>query len=209
MKFMRGGAFKPRTSPYDFQGLGLEGLKIFHEVAHKYDLNVVSEITDPRLVEEALPYVDIWQIGARNMYNYALLQEVGRQTKPVILKRNFAATWEELILASEYILQAGNDKIILCERGIRTSERWVRNTLDLSSVPILHQETPWPIMVDISHAAGRRDILPSLAKASQAVGADLLMVEVHNHPERARSDSQQQLNLEEFGRMLELLKVGK
>ncbi|MGM9992617.1 MAG: bifunctional 3-deoxy-7-phosphoheptulonate synthase/chorismate mutase [Candidatus Bruticola sp.] len=198
VKLMRGGAFKPRTSPYSFQGLGMVGLQMLFQAARRHNLAVVSEITDVRLLDQAAPYIDIIQIGARSMYNYPLLQEVGRLGKPVILKRHFAASLDEFLLAAEYIMQGGTSDIILCERGIRTFERWVRNTLDISALPLLKRETHLPIMADISHAAGRRDILLPLAKAVKAAGADALMIEVHNNPKCARSDSQQQLNLDEF-----------
>ncbi|MGM9999637.1 MAG: bifunctional 3-deoxy-7-phosphoheptulonate synthase/chorismate mutase [Candidatus Bruticola sp.] len=198
VKLMRGGAFKPRTSPYSFQGLGLTGLQILFEAAKRHNLSVVSEVTDVRLLDKVVPYIDIIQIGARSMYNYPLLQEVGGVGKPIILKRHFAASLEEFLLAAEYLMKGGASDIILCERGIRTFERWVRNTLDISALPLLKRETHLPIMADISHAAGRRDILLPLAKAVKAAGADALMVEVHNNPKCARSDSQQQLNLDEF-----------
>ncbi len=205
IKIMRGGAFKPRTSPYSFQGLGLPGLKMLYEAAHRHHLAVISEITDVRLIDEIYPYVDIIQIGARNMYNYPLLQEVGARGKPLVLKRHFAATLDEFLLAAEYLMKSGASEVILCERGIRTFEPWVRNTLDISAVPLLKRETHLPVIVDISHAAGRRDILLPLAKAAQAVGADGLMVEVHNDPKCARSDSQQQLDLPEFTELVQAL----
>ena len=205
VRIMRGGAFKPRTSPYSFQGLGMEGLKILSGAAHRHNLAVVSELTDVRQLEPAYPYLDIIQIGARNMYNYSLLREIGALDKPIILKRHFAASLEELLFSAEYLMQAGASRIILCERGIRTFERWVRNTLDISAVPLLKQETHLPVMVDISHAAGRRDILLPLAKASKAVGADALMVEVHDNPKCARSDCQQQLDFDDFARLMQEL----
>lgn len=205
VKIMRGGAFKPRTSPYSFQGLGLPGLKMLCEAAQRHGLAVASEITDVRLLDKIYPYVDIVQIGARNMYNYPLLQEVGAMGKPLILKRHFAATLDEFLLAAEYLMKSGASEIILCERGIRTFERWVRSTLDISAVPLLKKETHLPVIVDISHAAGRRDILLPLAKAAQSAGADGLMVEVHNDPKCARSDSQQQLNLQEFVKLAQAL----
>lgn len=206
LKIMRGGAFKPRTSPYSFQGLGLEGLKLFHQIAKRYHLAVLSEIDDPRTVEEAYPYLDMFQIGARNMYNYSLLREVGRQDKPILLKRHFAATLEEFLLSAEYLLQAGARQIVLCERGIRTFERWTRNTLDLSAVPLLQRQSHLPVVVDISHAVGRRDLLLPLARAARAVGAQGLMLELHPQPQFARSDSQQQLDLQAGAQLLENLK---
>lgn len=179
LKFLRGGAFKPRTSPYDFQGLGLEGLKILREVANRYDLRVVSEIMTPGDLEVAADYVDVIQIGARNMQNFNLLKAVGALDKPVLLKRGMAATIEEFKFAAEYILSHGNPNVILTERGIRTYEKATRNTLDISAVPILKQETHLPVLVDVTHAAGRRDILLPLAKAALAAGADGVMIEVH------------------------------
>jgi 3-deoxy-7-phosphoheptulonate synthase / chorismate mutase len=198
LRYLRGGAFKPRTSPYDFQGLGMEGLKIMKEVADKYDLISVVEIMDEKNLIEALDYIDIIQVGARNMQNYSLLKELGKVNKPVLLKRGFSATLEEFKLSAEYIMTSGNPNIILCERGIRTYEKATRNTLDISSVPILRQETHLPIIVDVSHAAGRKDILAPLAKAALAAGAHGIMTEIHPNPRLALSDAQQQLNLEEF-----------
>lgn len=205
VKIMRGGAFKPRTSPYSFQGLGMPGLKLLYEAARRHGLAVISEITDPRLLDEIYPYVDILQIGARSMYNYDLLKEVGAQDKPVVLKRHFGASLEELLLSAEYLLNAGNRRIILCERGIRTHERWVRATLDISAVPLLKRESHLPVIADISHAAGRQDILIPLARAVKAAGADGLMLEVHPHPEAARSDGRQQLNFAQFAALLQAL----
>ena len=198
VKIMRGGAFKPRTSPYSFQGLGMEGVKLLAKVAERHHLAIVTEVMDASQVERVAEYAHILQIGARNMYNYPLLKAVGQCQRPVVLKRHFGATLEELLLSAEYVLSQGNGQVILCERGIRTFEPWARNTLDISAVPILHQETHLPVMVDISHAAGRRDILLPLARSVQAVGADAIMVEVHNQPAIAASDSQQQLDLAEF-----------
>ncbi|MBE3593934.1 MAG: bifunctional 3-deoxy-7-phosphoheptulonate synthase/chorismate mutase [Candidatus Carbobacillus altaicus] len=198
LKFLRGGAFKPRTSPYDFQGLGLEGLKILREVANRYDLRVVSEIMTPGDLEVAADYVDVIQIGARNMQNFNLLKAVGALDKPVLLKRGMAATIEEFKFAAEYILSHGNPNVILTERGIRTYEKATRNTLDISAVPILKQETHLPVLVDVTHAAGRRDILLPLAKAALAAGADGVMIEVHPDPNTALSDAQQQIDLDQF-----------
>ena len=192
-KFLRGGAFKPRTSPYDFQGLGKEGLKILSQVGKKYNLFTVTEIIDPRDVETALEYVDVFQIGARNMQNYELLKEVGQTGRPILLKRGLSATIQEWMLAAEYIGLQGNRKIILCERGIRTFETKTRNTLDISSVAIIKKETCLPVIIDLSHSLGRKDIILPIARAALAVGADGLMVEVHPYPELALSDSKQQL----------------
>ena len=203
--FLRGGAFKPRSSPYSFQGLGTEGLKLLQQVAQSYGLVSVTEVLDPRQVKLVCEYTDILQIGTRNMYNTPLLNEVGKINKPVILKRGMSATIEEFLLAAEYIILAGNNQIILCERGIRTFERQTRNTLDISAIPLLKQKTDLPVIADISHAAGRKDILAALGKAALAAGADGIMVEVHPSPSVARSDSQQQLDLAEFSDFLESL----
>ncbi|ARQ07454.1 bifunctional 3-deoxy-7-phosphoheptulonate synthase/chorismate mutase [Macrococcoides canis] len=197
-KFIRGGAFKPRTSPYDFQGLGEEGLQMLREAGNKYDLNVVSEIVNPAHFELADQYVDIFQIGARNMQNFELLKEAGRTNKPVLLKRGLSATIEEFIYAAEYIYAQGNSKIILCERGIRTYEKATRNTLDISAVPILKQGTHLPVMVDVTHSTGRKDIMLPVARAALAVGADGVMAEVHPNPAVALSDAGQQMDFEEF-----------
>lgn len=205
VKILRGGAFKPRTSPYSFQGLELEGLRIMRRVADRHGLAVVTEVLDPAQVSKVAEYADILQIGCRNMYNYPLLREVGRCARPVLLKRHFGATLEELLLSAEYILSEGNERVILCERGIRTFEPRTRSTLDISAIPVLQQETHLPLAVDISHPAGRRDILVPLARAVQAVGANALMVEVHHDPARALSDSQQQLSLEEFDALQDAL----
>ncbi|TLS50659.1 3-deoxy-7-phosphoheptulonate synthase [Paenibacillus antri] len=195
---LRGGAFKPRTSPYDFQGLGHEGLRIMKDVADEVGLVTISEIMSPTLIEAAADYVDIFQIGARNMQNFDLLKAVGETKVPVLLKRGPSATLEELILAAEYILKGGNDRVMLIERGIRTFETWTRNTLDISAVPILKQETHLPVLVDVSHSTGRKDILLSCAKAALAAGAHGIMVEVHPNPPAALSDAKQQIDIEEF-----------
>ncbi|AVP37322.1 3-deoxy-7-phosphoheptulonate synthase [Staphylococcus felis] len=197
-KFIRGGAFKPRTSPYDFQGLGEEGLKILKKIKDQYDLNVVSEIVHPRDFEIANQYLDVFQIGARNMHNFELLKEAGRTNKPILLKRGLSATIEEFIYAAEYIAAQGNQNIILCERGIRTYEKATRNTLDISAVPILKQGTHLPVLVDVTHSTGRKDIMLPTAKAALAVGADGVMAEVHPEPSVALSDSGQQMDLDEF-----------
>ncbi|HEY8342994.1 MAG TPA: bifunctional 3-deoxy-7-phosphoheptulonate synthase/chorismate mutase [Calditerricola sp.] len=207
LRLLRGGAFKPRTSPYDFQGLGVDGLKILREVADEYGLYVVSEIVNPAHVEMAIEYVDVIQIGARNMQNFELLKEVGQARTPVLLKRGLAATIEELLYAAEYIVSRGNTQVVLCERGIRTYEKWTRNTLDIAAVPILKQESHLPVLVDVSHAAGRRDILLPLAKAALAAGADGVMVEVHPDPTVALSDAKQQIDLPTFDAFLQALGV--
>lgn len=198
LKLLRGGAYKPRTSPYDFQGLGVEGLKILKRVAVEYDMAVISEIVNPADIEMALDYIDVIQIGARNMQNFELLKAAGAVNKPVLLKRGLSATIEEFINAAEYIMSQGNGQIILCERGIRTYEKATRNTLDISAVPILKQETHLPVMVDVTHSTGRRDLLLPCAKAAIAIGADGVMAEVHPDPAVALSDSQQQMDLEQF-----------
>ncbi|MCP1145596.1 bifunctional 3-deoxy-7-phosphoheptulonate synthase/chorismate mutase [Lysinibacillus endophyticus] len=197
-KLIRGGAYKPRTSPYDFQGLGLEGLKILKQISQEYGLAVVTEIVTPAHIEEALDYVDVIQIGARNMQNFELLKAVGETNKPVLLKRGLAATIDEFIHAAEYIMSKGNENIMLCERGIRTYEKATRNTLDISAVPILKQETHLPVFVDVTHSTGRRDLLLPCAKAAIAIGADGVMAEVHPDPSVALSDSQQQMDIPQF-----------
>ncbi|EKU50248.1 bifunctional 3-deoxy-7-phosphoheptulonate synthase/chorismate mutase [Staphylococcus massiliensis] len=203
--FIRGGAFKPRTSPYDFQGLGEEGLKILKNVKDKYGLNVVSEIVNPADFELADQYLDVFQIGARNMQNFELLKEAGRTNKPILLKRGMSATIEEFIFAAEYIASQGNQNIILCERGIRTYEKATRNTLDISAVPILKQGTHLPVLVDVTHSTGRKDIMLPTAKAALAVGADGVMAEVHPDPSVALSDSGQQMDLNEFDKFYDEL----
>lgn len=205
-KLLRGGAFKPRTSPYDFQGLGVEGLKILKRVADEYDLAVISEIVTPNDIEIAVDYLDVIQIGARNMQNFELLKAAGAVNKPILLKRGLAATIEEFINAAEYIMAQGNGQIILCERGIRTYERATRNTLDISAVPILKKETHLPVMVDVTHSTGRRDLLLPAAKAALAIGADGVMAEVHPDPAVALSDNAQQMDLKQFDEFLSGLK---
>lgn len=202
IRFLRGGAYKPRTSPYSFQGLKEEGLKILWEVSKKYNLITVSEVLDTRDVEIVKKYVDVLQIGTRNMQNYELLKEVGQTRRPVILKRGMSASIEELIYAGEYIALQGNRNIILCERGIRTFETKTRNTLDISSIPIIKNETCLPIIVDLSHSLGRKDIISPIAKSVLAAGADGIMLEVHPKPELALSDNKQQMNIDEFERFL-------
>lgn len=204
---MRGGAYKPRTSPYDFQGLGVEGLKILREVADEFGLSVISEIVTPQDVELALDYVDVIQVGARNMQNFELLKTVGHVKKPVLLKRGLSATISEFINAAEYIMSGGNDQIILCERGIRTYERATRNTLDISAVPILKKETHLPVAVDVTHSTGRRDLLLPTAKAALAIGADLVMAEVHPDPAVALSDSLQQMDIPQFHEFMNVLEA--
>lgn len=188
---LRGGAYKPRTSPYDFQGLGLDGFKYLHEAKQLTGLPIVSEIMSAKQIELAEPFVDMFQIGARNMYNYELLKEVGRTRRPVLLKRGLSATVQELLCAAEYILLEGNMQVILCERGIRTFETHTRNTLDLSAVAALKSLVPLPVIVDPSHATGRRELIRPMSRAAIACGADGLLIEVHDHPCDALSDGDQ------------------
>lgn len=205
-KILRGGAFKPRTSPYSFQGLGEEGLKILREVANAYGMKIITEVLDPRDVETVSNYSDILQIGTRNAQNFPLLKEVGNTRKPVLLKRGLWSTIEEWLLAAEYILSGGNPNVILCERGIRTFETATRNTLDLSAIPVLREKTHLPIIVDPSHGTGKRNYVPPMAYAALAAGADGLLIEVHPEPDKALSDGAQSLTLPMFGEMMEKLK---
>ena len=204
--FIRGGAFKPRTSPYSFQGLGEEGLKYLSDVRKKTGLPVVTELMDPRDIEVILKYADIIQIGARNMQNFRLLLEVGACKKPVLLKRGLSATIKEFLMAAEYIMSRGNQEVILCERGIRTFETATRNTLDLSAVPVLKQLTHLPVIVDPSHGVGKWDLVTPMSKAAVAVGADGLLIEVHTNPEEALSDGEQSLKPDAFKKLMEELK---
>ena len=197
-RILRGGAFKPRTSPYSFQGLETEGLKYMKEARDATGLSVICEVTSPRAIEEAVKYVDLLQIGARNMQNFELLKEAGKTGLPVLLKRGLAATIDEWLNASEYIMSEGNPNVILCERCIRTFESATRNTLDLSAVPVLRQKTHLPVIVDPSHATGVRAYVAPMAKAAVAAGADGLMIEVHPCPEKALSDGPQSLTFREF-----------
>lgn len=207
-KILRGGAFKPRSSPYNFQGLGEEGLKLLDIIRKETGLPVVTEVMDTRQVELVSGYADMLQIGSRNMQNYPLLKEVGMCRKPVLLKRGMMATIEEFLLAAEYILNQGNDQVILCERGIRTFETSTRNTLDLSAVPMLKRLSHLPVIVDPSHGTGLRWMVPAMAKAAVAAGADGLIIEVHYHPEKAICDGIQSLNLSEFDQMMtDLIKI--
>ncbi len=201
-EILRGGAFKPRTSPYSFQGLGLEGLKILKQVSMEVDMPTVTEVLDISDVNDVEEYADAFQIGARNMQNYRLLQAVGKAGKPVILKRGLAATVEDLLLAAEYIASEGNMNIILCERGIRTFETATRNTLDLNAIPYLKQHCHLPVIVDPSHGTGVREFVKSMAAASVAAGADGLMIETHHDPTIAFSDGKQSLDLEGFDKLM-------
>jgi 3-deoxy-7-phosphoheptulonate synthase len=200
---LRGGAYKPRTSPYSFQGLGLEGLRMLMEAGRATGLPVVTEVMDPGELEAMLPFVDCFQIGARSMQNFPLLREAGRAGRPVLLKRGSSASINELLMAAEYILLEGNAKVILCERGIKTFETATRNTLDLNAVPVLKAQTHLPVIVDPSHGTGRRDAVIAMARAAVAAGADGLMVEVHPDPDRALSDGDQSLTPAEFRRLVE------
>ena len=200
---LRGGAFKPRTSPYSFRGLGQEALELLAEARERTGLPVVTEVMDTRHVALVGKYADVLQVGARNMQNFSLLSEVGESAKPVLLKRGMSATIEDFLLAAEYVLSCGNTRVILCERGIRTFERATRNTLDIGAIPVLKSETHLPVLVDPSHAAGRRDLVLPLALAAVAVGADGLIVEVHPDPDRARSDGDQSLSFPQFARLME------
>ncbi len=204
--FLRGGAFKPRTSPYSFQGLGEEGLKYLAEARDKTGLPVVTELMDPRDIEVILKYADIVQIGARNMQNFRLLLEVGACDKPILLKRGFSSTIKEWLMAAEYIMSKGNQKIILCERGVRTFETATRNTLDLSAIPVLKQLTHLPVVVDPSHGVGKWDLVAPMSKASIAAGADGLLIEVHVNPEEALSDGEQSLRPDYFKKLMNELK---
>jgi 3-deoxy-7-phosphoheptulonate synthase len=208
--FIRGGAYKPRTSPYSFQGLGEEGMKYLSEVSREFDMPVVTEIMDPRDMDVMLRYADIIQIGARNMQNFRLLSEVGSHDKPILLKRGLSATIKELLMAAEYIMAQGNTKVILCERGIRTFETATRNTLDLNAVPVLKKLTHLPVIVDPSHGVGKWDLVAPMARAAIAAGADGLMIEVHTIPEEALSDGEQSLKPSKFNALMkELKKVAK
>ena len=209
-RLLRGGAFKPRTSPYAFQGLGEEGLRYLDEARKRTGLPVVTELMDPRDVDLICEYADVIQIGARNMQNFRLLKEAGKTKKPVLLKRGLSSTIKELLMSAEYIAAEGNNKIMFCERGIRTFETAVRSTLDLSAVPVLKEETHLPVIVDPSHAAGRWDMVAPLAKAAVAIGADGLLIEVHGDPESALCDGAQSLKPSKFTElMLELRRIAE
>ncbi len=199
---LRGGAFKPRTSPYEFQGLGEEGLKILQAAGMKYDLLTISEVMDSSQIDLVASYIDILQIGARNMHNFSLLKQLGRVKNPILLKRGFAATYQDLLLAAEYIMSSGNPNVILCERGIRTFETYTRNTLDLNAVPALRELTHLPILVDPSHGTGRRSFVLPMARASVAAGADGITVEMHPDPDKAYTDAAQTIGPEAFAQMM-------
>ena len=205
--FLRGGAFKPRSSPYAFQGMGIPGLELMYEAARENGLLAVSEVMEISQIEPMLPYVDLFQVGARNMQNFNLLRELGMVRKPVLLKRGMAATIEEMLLSSEYILSGGNYDVILCERGIRTYETATRNTMDISAIPMVHKLSHLPIVGDPSHGTGRRDMVASMARAAVAAGADALIVEVHPNADKAASDAAQTLYLEQFEELMGQLRV--
>lgn len=202
---LRGGAFKPRTSPYSFQGLGEKGLQMLRDVGNKHGLPVVTEVMDPRQVELTCKYTDMLQVGARNMQNFDLLKEVGQTNKPVLLKRGMSATVKDLLMSAEYVLSSGNKQVVLCERGVRSFEDSTRNMLDLASVPNLKGQSHLPVIVDPSHATGRPDLIPSMALASVAAGADGVHVEVHSCPEKALSDGPQALLPDQYDKLMKNL----
>ncbi len=206
-RILRGGAFKPRTSPYSFQGLGEEGLKLLKEAGEKFGLLVISEVMEISQIPLMEPYVDIYQVGARNMQNFNLLRELGKARKPVMLKRGIAATIEEMLLSAEYMMAGGNYELILCERGIRTFETYTRNTLDISAIPIVHKLSHLPITADPSHGTGRRDKVSPMARAAVAAGADAVIVEVHHQPDKALSDGAQSLFPEQFSKLMDELRM--
>jgi 3-deoxy-7-phosphoheptulonate synthase len=204
---LRGGAFKPRSSPYSFQGLGIEALKLLREAGDKFNLLVISEVMEISQIAVMLPYIDIFQVGARNMQNFNLLRELGKVKKPVLLKRGIAATIEELLLSAEYIMSGGNYDVILCERGIRTFETYTRNTLDICAIPIIHKLSHLPMASDPSHGTGIRDKVAPMARASVAAGADVLLIEVHHDPDKALSDGAQSLYPKQFSELMDTLRM--
>ena len=206
-RVLRGGAFKPRSSPYTFQGMGLEGLKLLREAGNHFNMLVISEVMEISQIAMMLPYIDIFQVGARNMQNINLLRELGKVKKPVLLKRGIAATIEELLLSAEYIMAGGNYQVILCERGIRTFETYTRNTLDISAIPIIQKLSHLPMTSDPSHGTGLRDKVPPMARASLAAGADALLIEVHHDPDRALSDGAQSLFPAQFAKLMDELRM--
>jgi 3-deoxy-7-phosphoheptulonate synthase len=206
-RVLRGGAFKPRSSPYSFQGLGLDGLKLLREAGDRLSLLVISEVMEIAQIELMLPYVDIFQVGARNMQNFNLLRELGKIRKPILLKRGIAATIEELLCSGEYLLAGGNYEVILCERGIRTFETYTRNTMDISAIPIIHKLSHLPMTADPSHGTGRRDKVTPMALASVAAGADALLIEVHHQPDKALSDGAQSLYPEQFAKLMDSIRM--
>jgi 3-deoxy-7-phosphoheptulonate synthase len=207
VRVLRAGAFKPRTSPYSFQGLGAPGLDLIRRAADKHDMLVVSEVMDQNQIPAMLDYVDMLQVGARNMQNTNLLRELGKVSKPILLKRGISATIEELLLSAEYIMAGGNYNVVLCERGIRTFESYTRNTLDISAIPVIKKLSHLPIIVDPSHGTGRRDKVPPMARAAVAAGADGLLIEVHHEPEKALSDGAQSLYPVQFEELMKELRM--
>ena len=205
-KILRGGAFKPRSSPYSFQGLGEEGLQMLRRAADAHNLKLISEVMDISQIELIEKYCDIFQVGARNMQNFTLLRELGHVRKPVMIKRGISATIEELLLSAEYVLAGGNNDVILCERGIRTFETATRNTFDISAIPVVKKLSHLPIVADPSHGAGRRDMVAPMARAAVAAGADGLIIEVHNDPEHALTDGAQSITPEQFADMMKAVK---
>jgi len=206
-RILRGGAFKPRSSPYSFQGIGQQGLQLLRQAGDKYNLSVVSEVMDQSQIPQMLDYVDMLQVGARNMQNFNLLRELGKVAKPVLLKRGISATIEELLLSAEYIMAGGNYNVVLCERGIRTFDSYLRNTLDIAAIPVIQKLSHLPIVVDPSHGTGRRDKVAPMARAAVAAGADGLLIEVHNDPEKALSDGAQSLYPEQFEKLMNELRM--
>ena len=204
---LRGGAFKPRSSPYSFQGLGIEALKLLREAGDKFNLLVISEVMEISQIPQMLPYIDIFQVGARNMQNFNLLRELGKVNKPALLKRGIAATIEELLLSAEYIMSGGNYDVILCERGIRTFETYTRNTLDICAIPVIHKLSHLPMASDPSHGTGLRDKVAPMARASIAAGADVLLIEVHHDPDKALSDGAQSLYPQQFHELMDTLRM--
>ena len=206
-KILRGGAFKPRTSPYSFQGLGEDGLKLIRSAADEYNLLVITEVMEIGQIDVIEKYADIFQVGARNMQNFSLIKELGKTEKPIMLKRGLSATIEEWLMSAEYILASGNKEVMLCERGIRTFETYTRNTFDLSAIPVVHKKSHLPVIADPSHATGLRDQVAPMARAAVAAGADGLMIEIHGDPEKALSDGPQALLPETYIKLVDELKV--
>lgn len=205
IKIIRGGAYKPRTSPYSFQGLGHDGILMLAAAAKRHNLFSISEVIDEHSLEIANEYIDILQIGSRNMQNFSLLKAAGKSTKPIMLKRGAAASYEEFLLAAEYILNTGNPNVILCERGIRTFETYTRNTLDLAAVPVLQELSHLPVVIDPSHGSGRASLIKPLTMAAVAVGADGIMIEAHNEPKKSISDADQAISLEELEQIVKAI----
>jgi 3-deoxy-7-phosphoheptulonate synthase len=206
IKFMRGGAFKPRTSPYAFQGLKKEGLRLLKESSKKYDLKIVTEVLDTTLIEEVYPYADVFQVGSRNAKNYQFLKELGKTDKPILLKRGMSSTVNEWLLAAEYILLGGNENVILCERGIRTFDTSLRNTMDIAAIPLVKELSHLPVIADPSQGTGKRSLVTPLSLAAIAAGADGLMIEVHNEPEEALSDGFQSMYLNSMKEFTETIR---